>query len=84
MDVFDIAFGLGLDSRVITVDLGYNYYSRIGTLSGIWFGVRSGSVRGSFGVRSGSVRANFGPKFPKPKISKFSICAAVAVAAGAL
>ena len=34
--------------------------------------------------RSESVRANFGPKFPKPKISKFSICAAVAAAAGAL
>ena len=51
------------------------------------FGVRSGSVRGPFGVRSGSVWANFGPNFSDPKIlkfQKFSICAAVAAAAGAL
>ena len=55
----------------------------------VWgpFGVRSGSVRGPFGVRSGSVWANFGPNFSDPKIlkfQKFSICAAVAAAAGAL
>ena len=45
---------------------------------------RSRPVRDPFGIRSGSVRANFGLKFPKPKISKFMICAAVAAAAGAL
>ena len=51
------------------------------------FGVRSGSVRDPFGARSRPARANFGPKFSEPKISKFqkfSICAAVAAAAGAL
>ena len=54
-------------------------YSRIGTLSGIWFGVRSGSIRGPFGIRAGSVRGPFGLIF-----QKISICAAVAAAAGAL
>ena len=46
-------------------------------------GVRSESVRDPFGIRSGSVQANFGPNFSEPKIQNFSICAAVAVAAGA-
>ena len=56
--------------------------------------VRSGSARGPFGVRSGSVRAPFGLRSGRfrtkifgaknSKFQKFSICAAVAAAAGAL
>ena len=47
------------------------------------FGVRSGSVRGPFGLRSGQFRTKIsGAK--NLKFQKFSICAAVAAAAGAL
>ena len=47
------------------------------------FGVRSGSVRDPFGIRSGQFRAKiFGAK--NFKFQKFSKCAAVAAAAGAL
>ena len=58
------------------------------------FGVRSGSVRDSFGIRSGSVWVplalcsdQFRTKISGAKnlkFQKFSICAAIAAAAGAL
>ena len=57
-------------------------------------GVRSGSVRNPFGVRSGSVRGPLGLRSGQfrtkisgaknSKFQQFSICAAVAAAAGAL
>ena len=47
------------------------------------FGVRAGSVRDPFGLRSGQFRTKI-PKAKDLKFQKFSICAAIAAAAGAL
>ena len=62
------------------------YLNEFGVRSGFVrgpFGIRSGSVRGPFGIRSGQFRVQiFGAK--NLKYQTFSICEAVAAAAGAL